>query len=172
MAPVTVTSCQSHSRYRIIPVQTTGFSDNVALLLDRIDSGAWIPREERESISRLRYKAYLREGAISPNPTRTFSDPYDETDNAYLFGLYLDGELASSIRIHVASREHPDFPSLEVFSDILQPELDAGKVIVDSTRFVTDETLSRLHRGLPYVTLATLLDGRRTLQSRPSSRGH
>ena len=75
--------------------------------------------EERESISRLRYKAYLREGAISPNHTRTFSDPYDETDNAYLFGLYLDGELASSMRIHVGSREHPDFPTLEVFSDVL-----------------------------------------------------
>lgn len=154
MAPVTVTSFQSHSVTSDHPRSEGSFSDNVAQLLDRIDykrvdgSG-----EERESISRLRYKAYLREGAISPNHTRTFSDPYDETDNAYLFGLYLDGELASSMRIHVGSREHPDFPTLEVFSDVLQPELDAGKVIIDSTRFVTDENLSRLHRGLPYATL-------------------
>ena len=83
----------------------------------------------------------------------SFSDPYDETGNVYLFGLYIDDELASSIRIHVGSKEHPDFPSLEVFSDVLQPELDAGKVIIDPTRFVTDESLSRLHRGLPYATL-------------------
>lgn len=132
MAPVTVTSFQSHSVTSDHPRSEGSFSDNVAQLLDRIDykrvdgSG-----EERESISRLRYKAYLREGAISPNHTRTFSDPYDETDNAYLFGLYLDGELASSMRIHVGSREHPNFPTLEVFSDVLQPELDAGKVIID-----------------------------------------
>jgi hypothetical protein len=74
----------------------------------------------------------------------TFSDAYDETGNVYLFGLYIDDELASSIRIHVASKEHPDFPGLEVFPDFLQPELDAGKVMIDSTRFVTDENLARL----------------------------
>jgi len=35
----------------------------------------------------------------------------------------------------------------------LQPELDAGKVLIDSTRFVADERLSRVHRGLAYATL-------------------
>jgi hypothetical protein len=61
--------------------------------------------------------------------------------------------LASSLRLHAASKEHPDFPSLEVFPEYLQPELDAGKVLIDSTRFVADEQFSRLHRGLPYATL-------------------
>ena len=114
-------------------------SRRAALGQDRLrlaDSG-----EQREAIFRLRYQAYMREGAISPNSSKEFSDPYDETGNVYLFGLYIDDELASSIRIHVASKEHPDFPSLEVFPDILQPELDAGKVIVDPTRFVADENL-------------------------------
>ena len=95
----------------------------------------------------------MREGAISHNSSGTFSDPYDEKGNGFLFGFYIDGELASSIRVHVASKEHPDFTSLEVFSDYLQPELDAGKVIVDTTRFVTDETFSRLYRALPYATM-------------------
>jgi hypothetical protein len=44
-------------------------------------------------------------------------------------------------------------PSLGVFPGYLQPELDAGKVLIDSTYFVADEQLSRLNRGLPYVTL-------------------
>jgi N-acyl-L-homoserine lactone synthetase len=130
-----------------------GFSDRVAQLLNRIDCRRADSVEEREAIYRLRYQAYMREGSISPNSLETFSDPYDETGNVYLFGLYLDGELASSARLHVASKEHPYFPSLEVFSDILRPELDTGKVIIDTTRFVTDENLARLHRGLPYATL-------------------
>jgi hypothetical protein len=67
--------------------------------------------------------------------------------------LYVDGVLASSVRLHVGSREHPDFPSLHVFPDVLQKYLDAGNVIVDTTRFVADEALSRRYRGLPYVTL-------------------
>ena len=82
-----------------------------------------------------------------------FTDVDDEDANAYIFGLYSDGELASSLRLHIASRDHPVFPSLQVFPDVLQPLLDAGRVIIDSTRFVADEKLSRLHRGLPYATL-------------------
>ena len=95
----------------------------------------------------------MRDGAISPNCSRMFSDPYDEKGNVYLFGFYIDDELASSIRVHIASKEHPAFTSLEAFSDFLQPELDAGKVIVDTTRFVTDENFSRLYRALPYATM-------------------
>jgi N-acyl amino acid synthase FeeM len=129
------------------------FSDRVAQLLDRIDCRPARSCEEREIIFRLRYEAYLREGAIGPNFSGTFCDPYDDAENAWLFGLYLDGELASSIRLHIAMGEHRDFPSRKVFADLLEPELDAGRVIVDPTRFVTDRRLSRLNPGLPHLTL-------------------
>ena len=83
------------------------------------------PRNARRS-SACATSAYLREGAIAPNASQTFSDPYDDSPNARIFGLYLDGELASSIRIHVTSPEHADFPSYHVFEDLLDPEL-AGR---------------------------------------------
>jgi len=38
----------------------------------------------------------------------------------------------------VASPENPDAPSVAVFPDLLKPELNDGKVIVDPTRFVAD----------------------------------
>jgi N-acyl-L-homoserine lactone synthetase len=129
------------------------FSDSVTRLLDRIDYRRADTDEAREAIFRLRYQAYVRDGTISPNAAGTFHDRYDDTDNVYLFGLHVDGELASSIRIHVASREHPHFPTLDVFPEYLRPQLDAGKIIVDPTRFVADERLSRIHRALPYATL-------------------
>lgn len=129
------------------------FSDGVARLLERIDCRRADTIEEREAIFRLRYEAYLREGAISANSSGTFSDRYDEAPNAYVFGFYIDDRLASSIRIHVASKQNPTSLTLQAFPDILQPELDAGKVIIDPNRFVADPTLSRLHRGLPYATL-------------------
>ncbi len=135
------------------PGQEKDFIDRLARLSARIDCRRAHTSEEREAIFRLRYKAYTREGAISPNASGKFSDPYDDTDNAYLFGLYIDGELASSLRLHVASRRFSDFPSLEVFPDVLQPLLEAGNILIDSTRFVADEKLSRIYRGLPYITL-------------------
>jgi hypothetical protein len=129
------------------------FSDRIAQLLDRIDCRLVESDIDREAIFRLRYQAYLREGAIARCASEMFCDAYDQTDNVWLFGLYFDGQLASSIRIHVACREHPQFPSFDVFADLLEPELNAGKVIIDPTRFVTDGHLSRVCRGLPHLTL-------------------
>jgi hypothetical protein len=129
------------------------FSDRVAQLLDRIDCRPAQTAAERDAIFRLRYDAYLREGAIAPNNSGAFSDPYDEADNTWLFGLYIDGELASSLRLHVASASNRDSPSRKVFADVLETELDAGKVIVDPTRFVTHKHYSRANPGLIYATV-------------------
>ena len=153
MGPVTVLPHQSGGAFSDQWDSENRLPDRVSQLLDRIDCRLANTDEQREEIFRLRYHAYLREGGISPSHSRTFPDQYDETGNVYLYGLYVDGELASSIRIHVASKEHPNFPAQEVFADFLQPELDAGKVLIDSTRFVTDERLARNHRALPYATL-------------------
>lgn len=139
--------------YSYEPAAPTSFADRVSQLLDRIDCRVVESDDEREAVARLRYEAYLREGAIGPNPSKTFTDPYDDKENVWIFGLYIDDELASSIRIHAATRDFPVFPSLSVFSDLLEPELETGKTIIDPTRFVTDHRLSRLYPGLPYVTL-------------------
>lgn len=130
----------------------SSFSDSLTRLLDRVDCRRADSAEERQAIFRLRYQAYLREEAIEPHVSELFFDPYDELANTYLFGVYLDDELASSIRIHVVSKDHPCSPSVDAFHDILRPEIDAGKVVVDPSRFVTDERLARMHRGLPYIT--------------------
>lgn len=109
--------------------------------------------EEREAVSRLRYDSYRREGAIAPNSSGTFADAYDDKGNCWIFGLYIGDELASSVRIHVATRFSPTFPSLSVFRDILEPDLQAGATIIDPTRFVTDARLSRLYTGLPHAAV-------------------
>jgi len=133
--------------------KTISLSDRIAELLARVDYKRVDSREQREAIYRLRYKAYLREGAISASVSETFSDAYDETDNAYLFGLYIDGYLASSLRFHIAVKEHTYVPSLEIFPEYLLSKLDAGQVLIDTTAFVADEQFSRLYRALPYATL-------------------
>jgi N-acyl amino acid synthase FeeM len=129
------------------------FSDRVSELLNRVDYRLAETPREREAIFRLRYEAYRREGNIEERTSATFTDAYDERGNVRLVGVYVDGELASSIRIHIACRDQPIFPSYEPFSDQLDAALEAGKVIVDPTRFVTDKHLSKELTGLPHVTL-------------------
>jgi hypothetical protein len=127
-------------------------ADRVMGLLQRVDYRRAETSEDRDAIFRLRYAAYLREGAIPPCASQRFADGLDDSDNAWIFGVYVEGELASSIRLHVASRQAPGLPALNVFSDLLSPEIAAGKVIVDPTRFVADRALSRRHPELCYVT--------------------
>lgn len=121
-------------------------------LLERVDYRRAETPEDREAIYRLRYAAYLREGAIPPNTAQTFCDSLDESDNVWIFGVHIDGRLASSIRLHVATRARPTLPALNVFADMLGPEIEGGRTIIDPTRFVADRELSRRHPELCYVT--------------------
>jgi N-acyl-L-homoserine lactone synthetase len=129
------------------------FTDKVADLLDQVDYRQLGSSAEREAVYRLRYEAYRREQTIAPSRSQSFSDPYDDADNGHIFGAYIEGELVGSVRIHVATREHPYCPSLNAFSDVLGPEILAGKTIVDSTRFVTSRKHAKQYNGLHLVTL-------------------
>ena len=142
MGEITAFSHQSRSSLSDHVAPEGSFYDQVARLLDRIEYRRADSPAQREALFRLRYQAYMRDGTIAPSADGTFSDPYDDKGNVYLFGLYLDGVLASSLRLHVGSAKRPDFPSREVFPDFLQPLLDDGKVIIDPTRFVVDDVLA------------------------------
>ena len=122
-------------------------------LLDQVDYRLATTEAEWDAIFRLRYRAYLNEGAIEPNHDRRVRDRFDELPNSWVFGVYFDGILVSSIRISVASAETPDTPSMAVFPDLLKPELDRGSVIIDPTRFVADPARQNRFPELPYMTL-------------------
>lgn len=131
----------------------TSLVDRVERLLQRVDYRRAGSTEERAAIFRLRYQAYLREGTIAPNITEQFTDPVDDRENTWIFGVYIDGKLASSIRLSITIPGAFDIPALDVFSDVLLGEILSGQRIVDPTRFVADRASSRLYPELPYVTL-------------------
>ena len=127
-------------------------TDRVLGLLERVDYRRAETPEDKDAIYRLRYQAYLQEGAIEPNASQRYSDKYDESENCWIFGVFVDGELASSIRLHIATRECPEMPALNVFSDLLLPTVSSGKTVIDPTRFVADRATSRRFPELCYVT--------------------
>lgn len=121
--------------------------------LEHVDYRLATTPEDKEKIYRLRYRAYLREGAILPSPSERVTDRYDDAPNAWTFGIYVHGELYSSIRISVLTSEWRGSPSSEMFADILHPELDRGRIIIDPTRFVADPEKAKRFAELPYVTV-------------------
>jgi N-acyl-L-homoserine lactone synthetase len=136
---------------------TPSFNERVSSLLDRVDYRLALTDADREDIFRLRYEAYLREGVVVPSFARRTSDRYDDLDNSWIFGVYLDGELASSIRLTVATAAFPELPAMGVFSDLLDPHLRAGQTIIDPTRFVADAAMKRRFPKLHFVTIRIAL---------------
>lgn len=133
---------------KTIAASTRGYGQ-----LDQVDYRLAQTVDEKEEIYRLRYRAYLREGAIEPSADLRVTDQYDEAPNVWIFGVYFDGELCSSLRVNLVTSERRMSPSVELFGDVLHPKLDAGLVFIDSTRFVADPDKARSLPELPYVTV-------------------
>ena len=131
----------------------TLFNDSVEDLLGRAVCRRAESVEEKEQIYRLRYRSYFREGTVSVREDERFTDSFDQEPNSWSFGIYVDGFLASSLRLSIAEPEFPALPATHVFPDIIEPMLEAGKTIVDPTRFVVDYEAAKAHAKLPYITV-------------------
>jgi hypothetical protein len=128
--------------------------DRIYDLMERVDYRLVTSEEDRDAVFRLRYDAYVREGTIAPDFSRRLSDSYDDRENTWIFALFVDGRLASTIRLGIATRENPDIATMGSFPDYLEPQIAAGKVIIDPTRHATDPEMGRRFPGLiAYLTV-------------------
>lgn len=131
------------------------FAERVSDLLAHVTYRVARTWREKEAIYRQRYDAYLREGAIEPIDDGLFTDEYDRTDNVQIIGLYVDGALSASMRIHHTTTGAHDMPAMWAFRDHVGPELARGRSIVDPSRFVVSYDASRRYPELVYLTART-----------------
>ena len=122
-------------------------------LSDRIDYRRIETPEDKDCLYAMRYKAYLHGGLILPSESQRVTDVYDDAPNAWTFGIYIDGELCSSVRIHLLTSQWRTSYATELFGDILHPRLDRGEVFVDPARFVADPEKAKRFPELPYLTV-------------------
>lgn len=129
------------------------FATKLLAYLQEADYRVKYSQKDKEEVFRLRYEAYLQEGAIQENKTGMFNDAYDEFDNCWIFGVHLENKLASSIRCHVISPENRKGPALDVFPDIVGPMIENGQTVIDPTRFVADTSIAKKYPEIPFLTL-------------------
>lgn len=122
-------------------------------LFDRVDYRLIETPEEKDLIYLMRYRAYLHGGLISPSETLRVTDRFDNSPNVWLFGIFVDGELCGSFRLHVLTSEWRDSYTTELFGDILHERLDRGEVFIDPARFTADPEKARRFPELPYLTV-------------------
>ncbi len=129
------------------------FAGTLFELLDRVEYRRVTADDEFDPVYRLRYEAYRREEFIPFNSDHMVRDEYDGLPNAYSYGVYVDGELVSSVRIHNLTPDFRHSPNYTLFPDILDPLLDQGHNILDPGRFTADHEASLALPALPFLTL-------------------
>ena len=132
---------------------TSRFALTLIDLLDRVQYRRVSAGEQFDPVYRLRYEAYRREEFIPINSQQITRDAFDDADNCYCYGVYIDDRLVSSIRLHVATAEKRTSPSRNIWPDVLGGILDDGGSYVDPSRFTADHEASLAFPALPYLTL-------------------
>lgn len=134
---------QKHSRF------ATALLD----VLDDVEYRRVRLADQFDPVYRLRYEAYRREDFVAPNSSLTVFDQHDEAPNAYCFGVYIKGELVSSIRFHHVTPQNRISPSGLVFPEALKDMLDQGVSYIDPSRFTADHEATLAYPALPFLTL-------------------
>lgn len=138
-------------------IQATGEPSRFALtltdLLERVSYRRVSVEDQLDPVYRLRYEAYRREDFIPINSQQITRDAYDDAENCYCFGVYIDDRLVSSIRLHLATPQQRISPSLGIWPEVLGAILDKGETYLDPSRFTADRDASLAIPALPYLTL-------------------
>lgn len=144
------------------PVETgtmSNFATTLIDLMDRVEYRRVPTSDQFDPVYRLRYEAYRREEFIPINSQQVVFDEFDELPNVDSFGVYIDGELVSSLRFHVLTPEFRTSPSESVYPDIINPMLDQGLRLLDPGRFTADYEASLKYPALAFLTLRILVMG-------------
>ncbi len=133
---------------------TSRFSERILRFLERVEYRVARTPADKEAVFRLRYEAYIRNGLIQPSLDGQLHDEcYDDGPNSWITTTFIDGELAGTTRVNLASDENGSLPCLGVFRDVIAPYLNAHRVIVELTRTAARLDLSGHYSELPYITL-------------------
>jgi hypothetical protein len=136
------------------PGQAPRFADRVAAMLERVEHRPALRRADREEAYRLRYEAYLKQNLLNERlDAMLYDEVYDESPNSLTTLTYIDGELASTVRVHAVNDEAVASPARDVFPDVLAPRLKGRRVIIEPSRLAARLDMARRFPELPYFAL-------------------
>ncbi|PWL17194.1 acetyltransferase [Falsochrobactrum shanghaiense] len=131
----------------------SNFARQLLQFLDRVEYRRVVHMEDLEAIGQLRYRSYRTRNVMHEAEVPLIIDDIDRDSHAFVYGIYIDGQLVSTLRIHYITPDHRRGTSHALFPDILDPLLNSGMSFIDPTRFAADPELLREYPATPYITL-------------------
>lgn len=111
--------------------------------------------EDYRQVIDLRRRAYGERDMLASGMVPPSFDKYDLLENTQCFGLFLEGSLVSSMRLHHMCASTPWGPSLEMFPDSpLKHEIFESRGLIEGARFcIGMEPVSVPRNVLRFLTL-------------------
>ncbi|WP_420961194.1 N-acyl amino acid synthase FeeM domain-containing protein [Brucella sp. IR073] len=134
-------------------LQISNFAQQLLNFLDRVEYRRIVSAEDFEEIGQLRYRSYMTNKLLDDEFGGAIIDDLDRDSHAYVYGVYIDQQLVSTLRIHHITPEHRIGTSFKLFPEVLGPMLDKGMSFVDPTRFASEPALLSEYPAIPYLTL-------------------
>jgi hypothetical protein len=129
------------------------FSQHLLELLDRVEYRRVVTPEDMEAVGSLRAQSYSDRSIFVDGVGEKLVEDLDFDSHAYVFGMFIDEDLVSTLRIHHVTPEHRIGNSVPLFGDIIHPMLDQGLTFIDPSRFATDQNRIKDIPAIPYLTL-------------------
>lgn len=128
---------------------------NIELLkfLRRIEYRRVQSFEDFEVMGRLRGQSYNKNEFFKGFSPDVMLDDIDFQPWSYCYGIYLDGELVTTIRLQHITSDNRDSPALDYFPDVVGPLLDQGQSFIIPGRFAMDLELEKRGMMLPLMTI-------------------
>lgn len=131
----------------------THFTSGLFSLLERVEYRRIISQEDFDAVGRLRAKSYAHQNVLEKAPSDKLIDDIDYHPNASVIGVFIDGAMISTLRIHNVNAQNRAGISMTHFADVLNPMLDKGMTFIDPARFASDPALMWEYPAIPYITL-------------------
>lgn len=128
----------------VLTFRPQGTMDWTIRFLERCTYRAMNSAEDLEYLSRWRWQHYMEQETIK-NRSMTaadFEDGKDHLPTARTIGLYVDGQLASAMRLHAINSDDYNIDVVDIGRDIVERKVADGRRFVYSSRWVSDPRFS------------------------------
>lgn len=125
---------------------TLDFLDNVSYRLMKTEA-------DLDRVFRLRHDAYKAAQHIDGTEDGKWTDPSDTCPSASIVGVFVDDQLAASVRLHRLTELNAKSSAIQAFSELLEPKFRSGMSFTDTNRLCCDVRLLSKCKALPLAAM-------------------
>lgn len=122
-------------------------------VLDGLEYRRATTEKDFRAIGDLRQRAFDSRDIYEHKFGDAVIDDLDLDPSTFVFGLYYEGDLVSTVRIIHLTAENRNAPVQGLFGEVLNPLLDQGMTFIDPSRLAVEDAFSKDIPNLPLLTL-------------------